>query len=131
MGEKYTNYSQPLAYDMSARNAAKLSASYGNSSNLKLDHVSSTLTSKYGSAEATQRLLRYAATENQNLITRTDNARDLVATVPVDDIKLYLSYKNRTEVVNSGLNYVKDVMINKYGEQMGNDQFFAYLQCCY
>lgn len=78
----------------------------------KLDNVVSTLEQKYGSRqEALSRLEQYVSTGDANVITRTNDARNMILTTESADVQNYVYYARQ----NDNIQQIVDTMNYKYG----------------
>ena len=86
----------------------------------KISGVAELMKGKYGSSEAVARLKNLTQTGNYDIITRDGNARDIMKSISMDQIKHYVE-------VNDTLDFIKNTMYQKYGNN-GIATFEAFLQ---
>ena len=113
------NLTQPIKQEYK-KNIVKESPS-----EISLKNVYNTLIDKYGEKEAMDRLKKYIKTGNANLITRENNARNIISGIDNKTVAIFisteLSYKNFIETII-------DAMDNKYGPGTGLQGLKRYLE---
>lgn len=95
--------------------------------NSTISHIVNTMDGKNGSGSGNYGLLRYLATGEENSITRTDGARNMLRNLTTSDIENYFKNMDGETRTTSVMSYIKDQLIGRYGKEEGTKQFNAFL----
>lgn len=95
--------------------------------NSVISQIVSTMDQKNQSGSGNYGLLRYLATGEENSITRTNGARDMLKSLSTADIETYFKNMDSDTRTSTVMGYIKTQLIDKYGRTEGMKQFNAFL----
>ena len=95
---------------------------------INIENVIQTMDAKFGNGCGIDALQKFVNSHNYNIITRDNNARSLLQSIPFDEVVEYLKSNNKSIEIKDTMNYIMSALKERYGETIASSNFNGFLK---